>query len=198
MEVIGNKVRVVAVIAFFMVFVISTSSAQMENRFSIGPRIGANFANVDPDATSSVTRFVAGITTTYSINEQSGVTVDLLYAGEGYDAGSTEYRFDYFKIPILYNVFLGKLGQPFRPKIYAGIAPGFLLLGEQNQSAFSSNLNAAVVDVVGGLGFNYRLANRVWLNADLRSFVGISDLTKSETKISNRTIQFSLGVAYGI
>ena len=72
------------------------------------------------------------------------------------------------------------------------------MTGEQNESEVTATLNSTVVDLVGGLGFNYRLVSRVWLNVDLRSFVGISDMTKSSTKINNRTIQLSVGVAYGI
>jgi outer membrane protein W len=196
---INNKLIKIsaAILSVVLCFWSQDTFSQAENRFSIGPRLGVNFANINEDATSA-TRLVAGLTSTYSINKSSGITVDLLYSGEGYDRAGNEYRYDYLKIPILFNLFIGDLGDALRPKIYAGVAPGFLLSSEFNNSEVNSTYKSNVLDFVGGLGFNYRLANRVWLNADLRSYLGISDLTEAAKKVSNRTIQLSLGVAYGL
>ncbi len=170
---------------------------QLENRFSIGPRIGANFSNVNSDGTKNLTGLAAGITSTYSINEASGLTVDLLYSGEGYKSGNQDIALNYLKIPILYNVFFGKLGEAFRPKVYLGFAPGFLLSANSNDNDIKNQYKSSTVDLVGGLGFNHRVGNRIWLNADLRSFFGLSALGESGD-LKNRTLQASLGLAYGI
>ena len=69
-----------------------------KNRLSIGPRAGLNFATVDAESASRVTGLAAGITSTYSINEGSGVSVDLLYSAEGYEQGNTTYDLNYFKV----------------------------------------------------------------------------------------------------
>ncbi|NND33633.1 MAG: PorT family protein [Saprospiraceae bacterium] len=173
------------------------SSAQLENRFSIGPRIGANISNVTVSGTETLTGLAAGLTSTYSINETSGITLDALYSAEGYKSGNNEVHLNYLRIPILYNSFFGKLGEPFRPKIYAGFSPGFLISAENNNSDIKSQYKSAVLDLVGGIGFNYRLANRVWLNIDVRAFLGLNNLAERGDE-KNRTIQPSLGIAYGI
>lgn len=173
------------------------SHAQLKNRLSIGPRAGLNFATVDAENVSRVTGLVVGITSTYSINEGSGVSVDLLYSAEGYEQGGTEYDLNYFKVPLAYNVFLGSLGESFRPKLYLGVAPGFLLNAEANGRDVADQYTSTTFDALGGVGFNYRLANRIWLNTDLRFFLGLNDLSET-TSIKNQNIQLSVGVAYGI
>ncbi len=173
-----------------------TALGQVENRFSIGPRLGVNFANINVDADSR-TGLTAGITSTYSINESSGVSVDVLYSQEGYERGNTDYKVDYIRVPVFYNLFFGNLGEAFRPKIYAGIAPGFLMSAEQNNADVQAQYKSTVIDLAGGLGFHYRLANRVWLNTDLRAFLGLNPMANNQD-VKNRTIQLSLGIAYGL
>jgi hypothetical protein len=54
----------------------------------------------------------------------------------------------------------------------------------------------------GGLGFNARVASRIWLNADLRAYMGLSDVRNSDIvegdKVALRNIQPSIGLAYGL
>jgi outer membrane protein W len=173
------------------------ANAQIENRLSIGPRAGANFSNINSDNSKNHTGLLAGITSTYSFNEKSGLTVDLLYSGEGYKSGNLDVALNYLKIPILYNMFFGQLGEAFRPKIYVGVAPGFLLSANANDNDIKDQYKSVVFDLVGGLGFNYRLADRIWLNVDLRAFLGLSAVGESGDA-KNRTFQPSLGIAYGL
>lgn len=188
----------IMLVSTFLIFGYFTSFSQLENRFSIGPRLGANFSNVNSNDTKNLTGLVAGLTSTYSINEKSGITVDLLYSGEGHQRGNQEVERKYLKIPILYNTFWGKLGEAFRPKIYVGFAPGFLIEAEVNNIETTGENNPTVLDIVGGLGFNQRLGNRIWLNADLRAFWGITPIQDSNNSYKNRTLQASLGIAYGL
>ena len=191
----------------FMLLLIFTcwtaSFAQTQDRWSIGPRAGINFSNVNNIAESeSVTGLVLGLTTTYSLNENSGLTLDLLYSSEGYQAHFEEYHLRYLQIPFYYNYFFGDLGDRLRPKIYVGIAPAFWLGGTLNELDVNDEYyNKFMVSGTGGLGFNYRVGNRIWLNTDLRSFIGLSDIRaknfiESES-INPRTVQLSLGLAYG-
>ena len=99
-------------------------------------------------------------------------------------------------------MFFGDLGESFRPKVYAGFVPAFLLGAKVNdvkidEDAFSSfNLGLG-----GGLGFNTRVANRVWLNADVRALLGLTDIRDGDVvgdKVALRTVQPSLGLAYGL
>ena len=191
----------------FMLLLIFTcwtaSFAQTQDRWSIGPRAGINFSNVNNiDESESVTGLVLGLTTTYSLNENSGLTLDLLYSSEGYQAPFEEYHLRYLQIPFYYNYFFGDLGDRLRPKIYVGIAPAFWLGGTLNELDVNDEYyNKFMVSGTGGLGFNYRVGNRIWLNTDLRSFIGLSDIRaknfiESES-INPRTVQLSLGLAYG-
>ncbi len=171
--------------------------AQLENRFSIGPRVGINFTNHTGSQSSTTQNLVLGITSTYSINEKSGITIDGLYSKRGFDLGSTTKLASYLEVPILYTSFFGSLGESFRPKIYAGFAPSFLLSAKTNNNDISNQFNSTTLDVIGGIGFNYRLASRVWLNADLRAILGLMEVEKN-TNYKNRTIQLSAGIAYGL
>ena len=175
-----------------------------QDKFSIGPRVGVNFSNVsNVDNSESLTGLALGLTSTYSINEGSGITVDLLYSGEGYKDGNDELRLNYLQIPIYFDLFFGELGTPFRPKVYLGFAPGFLLSAKANDVIdFKDETSSINFALSGGLGFNYRVANRIWLNTDLRAYLGLNDVRDEAfrvgDKITNNTYQFSLGLAYGI
>jgi hypothetical protein len=54
----------------------------------------------------------------------------------------------------------------------------------------------------GGLGFNYRVGSRIWLNTDLRAYLGITDIRDDEyqagDKEANNNVQLSIGLAYGL
>ena len=122
--------------------------SQMENRFSLGPGIGANFSNANEDGIKNRPGLGAGITSTYSVSERSGIIVDLLYSGEGYKKGNLDIALNCLKIPILYNFFLGQLGEPFRPKIHLRMAPGFLLSANFTNNDVKNQFKSSAVDLV--------------------------------------------------
>jgi hypothetical protein len=175
-----------------------------QDDFSIGPRVGVNFSDVSHiDDSKSLTGLALGLTSTYSFNEASGLTVDLLYSGEGYKAEDDEFRFNYLQIPIYYDMFFGDLGEQFRPKVYVGLVPGFLLNATLNGDGIDEEpLNGFNFAFSGGLGFNYRVGTRIWLNTDLRAYLGLSDIRDDEfqsgDKEANNNVQLSIGLAYGL
>ncbi|MEM1325825.1 MAG: porin family protein [Bacteroidota bacterium] len=171
---------------------------QVENRLSIGPRLGVNFSSVDLEGTASNTGLVAGLTSTYSINERFGLTIDLLYSAEGYQLFANEIEVNYFSLPILYNAFFGQLGEKFRPKIYIGVAPNVLLQADVNDNDLKDQFESFGIDGMVGLGFNYRLANRIWLNTDLRGALGLIAVQKLPEELKSRKLQLSVGIAYGL
>ncbi len=198
------KIKMVLNVASLILFGIAAANAQVGDQTSIGPRVGVNFSNVsNVDNSESATGIAVGLTTTYSINEKSGITVDILYSQEGYKLGNDEYDINYLQIPIYYDLFFGELGNAFRPKVYVGVVPGFFLGAELNETLYNKDFfNSFVVAASGGFGFNYRIANRIWLNADLRAYFGLSDI-RSDTgvdtdKVAGMTIQPSIGIAYGL
>jgi hypothetical protein len=178
--------------------------AQGKDRISIGPRGGVNFSNVTGvEESQSVTGLALGLTSTYSFNHATGLTLDLMYSVEGYKAPFETYKLRYLQVPVYFDVFFGQLGQRFRPKVYAGVAPSFLLNGTLNELDINKPYyNSFILHASGGLGFNYRIANRIWLNTDARAFVGLNDIRTDDVATGDpvlpRTLQLSLGLAYGL
>jgi outer membrane protein W len=186
------------------VFAWSAAQAQSKDNISIGPRGGVNFANVtNVDESESITGLVLGLTSTYSFNERTGLTLDVLYSVEGYQGPFEEYRLRYLEIPVYFDVFFGELGNRFRPKVYAGVSPSFFLGGTLNELDVNETyFKNFLLNATGGVGFNYRIANRIWLNTDLRGFWGLSDIRDDDyvtgDPIKPRNAQLTLGLAYGL
>ena len=179
------------------------SFAQEQDRWSIGPRVGVNWSNVtNVDGSEAITGLAIGPTITYSINENSGITFDILYSSEGYKTPAEEFAIRYLQIPLYYDFFFGELGNAFRPKVYVGLQPGFFLNTKSDDIEFGDDyFNKFVLAATGGLGFNLRVANRIWLNTDLRSHIGLSDIRADEFQSGDaqrpRNVQLSLGLCYG-
>ena len=192
---------VIFVIGLLLLSVGVANAQQVGDQTSIGPRIGVNFSNVsNVDNSESLTGLAIGLTTTYSINEATGLTVDLLYSQEGYELNGNEFRLNYLQIPIYYDLFFGELGERFRPKLYAGLVPGFLLDANVDDTELNDVYNSFNFAISGGGGFNYRVGSRIWLNTDLRAYAGLSEIREvtSGDKVANSNIQLSLGLAYGL
>lgn len=198
-----NAQKLLLIIAS-VIFMQIEIDAQVKDRFSIGPRVGISIANVsNTDQSSSVTGLLAGITSTYSFNQNTGLTVDLLYSGEGYRVPLEEYRLNYIQLPIYFNYFFGELGQRLRPKVYVGVAPAIMAGGTLNEvKLVSDQYNSFQFNVLGGLGLNYRVGNRIWLNGDVRGLMGLIDIRDKDfangKTIAPRTVQVSVGLAYGL
>jgi hypothetical protein len=198
------KTGKIMLILFLIVTCFISAFAQEKDRISIGPRGGINFSNVTHvDESQSVTGVVLGLTTTYSLAAHSGLTLDVLYSVEGYKAPFEKYKLRYLQVPFMINYFFGEVGQAFRPKIYVGASPAFFLGGTLNELDVNDPYyNSFVLNAVGGLGFNYRVGNRIWLNTDLRAFMGLSDIRSKNfnmgESINPGTVQVSLGLAYGL
>lgn len=195
------NIKMVLFVVSLVLFGVGATKAQVGDQFSIGPRVGVNFANVGNVAGSkALTGLAIGLTSTYSISESTGLTVDLLYSGEGYTLDGNDHHLNYLQIPVLFDLFFGQLGDKFRPKVYAGLTPGFLLSAKVNDNDVDDFYNGFNIAITGGLGFNYRVGSRIWLNTDLRGFLGLSDIRQDVLgdKVANNNIQLSLGLAYGL
>ncbi len=186
------------------VFAFSQLSAQGKDRISIGPRGGVNISSVtNVPESQSVTGLALGLTSTYSFNERTGLTVDVLYSVEGYKAPFEKYKLRYLQVPVYFDFFFGQLGNRFRPKVYAGVSPAFFLGGTLNELDINQQYyRNVIIHATGGLGFNYRIANRIWLNADARAFIGLHDIRHDDVATGDpvrpRTCQFTIGLAYGL
>jgi len=188
-------------LVFSALFMISLSAFGQQSYVSIGPRVGANFSNtvgdnIDTDGTVGL---VAGVTSTISIREKTGLTIEALYSQEGAEGllGS-DFSLDYVRVPLLFNYFFRELGEPFRPKIYLGLVPGILVDADGDKDALST----FDLGLGAGLGFNYQIAERTWLNTDLRFIRGITNIQDEDNAIQveayNQNVQLTLGIAWGI
>lgn len=186
------------------VLALSFAQAQGKDRISIGPRGGINLANVtNVDESETITGLVLGVTSTYSFNERTGLTLDVLYSVEGYQAPFETYKLRYLQVPVYFDFFFGQLGHRFRPKVYAGVSPAFFLGGTLNELDVNETFyNSFILHATGGIGFNYRIANRIWLNTDVRRFWGLGDIRDEEfasgDAVQPRNVQLTLGLAYGL
>ena len=192
------------ILLMLLLAVASASALISQDDFSIGPRVGLNFSKVtNVDEVQRVTGLVLGLTSTYSFNERTGLTVDALFSEEGYKAPFEDYKIQYIAIPVYFDFFGGELGERFRPKFYAGVVPSFFIDGSANGLDVNKVFwNKFLMSVSGGLGFNYRVGSRIWLNTDLRGIYGLSDIRAEEYAVNDpikyRTLQASIGLAYGL
>lgn len=201
-----NIMRKQSVMLCLLIVLAFLQSAGAQEKFSMGPRVGVNFASVGGDNVLDAeanTRLVLGLTSTYSINEKAGIGIDLLYSGEGSERGDEleNLAMNYLRIPIMFQYFFRDIEDDFRPKIYAGVAPGFLLTAEVGEQDVKDSYNSFDLGGTAGLGFHYRLSPRgVWLNTDLRYMRGLSNLLDNNgaTELFNKQWQASVGVAFGL
>lgn len=196
--------RIIVVLLLTTLALTTRLQAQVKDRVSIGPRAGVNISNVTHvDQSQSISGAVFGITSTFSFNERTGLTVDALYSVEGYKAPFEKYKLRYLHVPVYFDFFFGQLGQRFRPKLYAGVSPAFWMSGTLNELDVNKPYyNKFILHATGGAGFNYRIANRIWLNTDARIFLGLDDIrdhdVQSGEAIKPFTYQFTVGLAYGL
>ena len=193
------------VILFFMAM--STMAfAQEESRHSLGPTVGYNHSWLSGDAEglSAKPGFNVGLIYNYSLMEHWGLGLGLLYSVEGYkiDGTDADANVAYVRVPLKLQYFFGEWGQAFRPKLFAGPSLAFLAGAKTKQGSntidFKDQVEGFDVGLLVGLGFNYCLKDRMWLNFDLGYTNGFLDTYKSEAfDNKNRLINANLGVAFG-
>lgn len=175
---------------------------------SVGPVLGANFSTISdlPNAKSRI-GISAGAFANYSIDEHYGLNVKFIFSqlGTKIENSTLSNRLNYFQIPLSGVYFFGVAGNSFRPKIFAGPYVGILL------NARDANGNDIVlangkdyfkkIDFGGqiGVGFNYRIMSRTWLNVDASyasSFSKISEVTNNSYK--NTNLNLNVGISFPI
>lgn len=197
-----NNIKMSILLA--LMFILGSAQGQTEDRFSLGPRAGVLFPTiVGEDVTDSEvnTGYTFGLTTTYSIMQHTGITVDFLFTQEGAKTGGNELKLNYLRLPIYFNYFFNELGEVFRPKIYAGIVPGIMTQAEINDAEVVENFNTFDLGIGGGIGFNYQVAERTWLNVDVRYVRGLTNINEATNftgNVFNQYFQGSVGIAFGM
>lgn len=175
---------------------------------SIGPMVGVNVSTIVADPT---TKYLPGLSiggfANYSIDSHWGLSGKLLYSQLG-DKSKTidnHTRLHYIQLPVTGVYYFGNEGQKFRPKVFAGLYAGALLQANNGngdvviQPDGSKAYNDFDFGGLAGLGFNYRLKSRTWLNVDAGFNRGFTDITKtSNTNYNNLAFNLNVGVSFPI
>lgn len=175
---------------------------------SIGPLLGTNVSTFTGEPN---TKYLAGLSVggfiNHSIDEHFGVNAKLIYSqlGSSYTFNNDINRLHYVQLPVTGVYYFGKNGQNFRPKVYAGLYGGSLLSSNHKsgdavvEADGSSYYKKTDVGGILGLGFNYLLSSKTWLNIDAGYNAGFVDVTTSEaTDFKNKAFSVSVGVSFPI
>lgn len=170
---------------------------------SIGPMIGVNSSSIS-EATNGerLMGLSAGAFANYSINEKIGLGVKALFSQMGIASSVSDesLRLNYLQIPLTGVYFFGESGDKFRPKVFLGPYVGFLLGAKnQNDIDFKDNFNS--VDIGGqlGLGFNYSLKERTWLNVDAGYAAGFTTAASTDDAVGkNNAFSLNVGLSFPI
>ncbi len=194
-------------ITILSAFIIGSISLINAQTLSIGPVAGINISKFteNPNSKSTVGMSI-GALANYSVNEHVGISAKLLFSqlGSKYTINNATSTLNYLQLPISLVYYFGDAGDKFRPKIYAGPYVGRLLsaIDGNKNDLLENGINPYKKQDVGGqfgLGFNYLLKSRTWLNFDLGYGASFTDITKSESSIEhNSAITFKLGISFPI
>jgi hypothetical protein len=182
------------------------TTVRAQENVSWGPVLGVTSAKFSGDINDarSKTGLTAGLFLNYSTESRFGLLGQLLYTqlGTRQGNGPSEVNLNYIQLPILATFFLNDRGNPIRPKLFAG--PHFgLLVGATNENG--TNLNgdannrayrAGDIGLTLGGGLNARLSQKVWLNADIRYGLGLTDVTTAPSTLNNRNWGVNAGVSF--
>jgi hypothetical protein len=195
-------------IHLLLAIVFGSISAINAQTLSIGPVVGINASKF---SSSNISENKIGLSfgafANYSVNEHIGLSAKLLFSerGSNYTSSNATTRLNYIQMPISLIYYFGEIGQKLRPKIYAGPYFGTLLSAkDQNKNDIVDSNGYDVfkkLDIGGqiGLGLNYSLKSRTWLNLDLGYGQSFTDISESDATIEhNKAFLISVGISFPI
>jgi hypothetical protein len=192
----------IALLFTLLVINVKLISAQT---LSIGPMIGGNISTI---TAAPNTQSLAGISiggfANYSVNEHVGIGAKIMYAqlGTAFTYNEDINRLHYIQIPLTAVYYFGDIGNQFRPKIFAGPYLSTLLKASHKSGDEVIGTEAySKIDIGGlaGLGFNYRIKSRTWLNVDAGFSRGFSNVTKiADSFYHNVAFGLNVGVSFPI
>ncbi len=211
--------------AFMIVAAINPAQAQdtpkkaKVSRWTIGPKVGVNLTHFwgndfdNDDAKMKVGPQFGGFFT-WSNDSWFAVSGELLYSAKGsrfridspFGDVKSVTRMDYLEIPLLFRFFFVKEGA-VRPHVSIGPSVGFLVLGrsktlepiesEVNNFYDSETTHKFDVGLNAGGGVNIRVADRIWINPELRYNLGLLNIADNYN-VRNGALTFSVGVGFPI
>ena len=192
---------------FLFIFVLAGRMGTAQN-LSFGPTAGFSVSNLSgKEDTRSKVGLVAGGFFNYSSKNWFGVGVQILYnqLGANLSSSTDAINLNYLQVPVLFTYYLSgdnSVGS-FRPKLFLGPHVNFLL-NAKNNAGNDLNPNGIYyknteLGVTLGGGFNYALANKIWLNFDVRYGVGLTDAKQApNTDVLNRALGVNVGLSFPI
>jgi len=202
----NKKMLMSGMVAF--VFVLGSMTMATAQKMSFGPVIGANFATISDVPNAEVnTGLQAGVFLNYSVNENVGLGLKGLFSqlGTHVENSAAEVNLNYIQIPLSGIYYFGERGNTFRPKVFLGPYLGFLLSSnDQNGNeilgvAGNDAFNKADFGGQIGLGFNYSMQDRGWINVDAGFSGSLTNITDHNSlNHKNRSIFLSVGYSFPI
>ncbi len=193
---------------FLFTILLTQVSILKAQTLSVGPMVGINASTFSGSTnTKYLTGVAIGAFGNYSINEHVGIGTKFLYSQLGTDYENLNYinRLHYLQLPITAIYYFGELGDKFRPKIFGGPYLGTLLgatlkdgvkITEPNGGPVYKKLD---VGATVGLGFNYLILSRTWLNVDAGFSQGFTDVNESPSaSFKNQAFGLNVGVSFPI
>ena len=171
---------------------------------SIGPMIGFNSSVYKGDISTEKWKSAdlnLGVFLNHSRNETFGFRIEALYSsmGTAFTNSSEVVKAGYIQVPVYGVAYLGRKGTSVRPKLMAGPYVGFLTnVGGSKVNLNKDDYNQVDFGLKGAAGINFRLTREIWLNTDLYYGLGLTDLYKSDTDVSNQSWGLNVGVSFPV
>ena len=206
-----------------LLLALNLNPAFAQQRWSIGPRVGANISNQMGDLpTGDNVKWLAGWSVggfiMYSDIRHFGLSADVLYSQKGVrlenipsptGAGRSSYtnRINYLEIPVLARYFMTLSGS-FRPNFFIGPSVAFKLNAkmkdysvgntEQPDQDITAVYRPVDLGLTGGVALNFEVAKGKRILLDARYTYGLADVTVGTGTIRNSAVTLNLSYGFGI
>jgi len=203
-----TKNIVIASMVTFLALVTGLTTQAQEKVWSVGPEVGISLSKYGMDASTNDFKSgaIGGMFLTYSILNTYAITTKLLYSQKGASFKSSDIKqtLNYIEVPLIGRFFLNKEGS-FRPNIFVGPSFGFLAgatnkVGSNDREPIESYkdvFNGFDFGVTGGLGLNFLISTETYFIIDARYTHGLSDITKADGNVNNKSFGLSAGISFG-
>jgi outer membrane protein W len=203
---------------FMLIFSIGSNSFAQFPRVGIGVKGGLNLASAVTDVASielSYRPAIGGVVD-IGLNRAVSFQIEPRYIQKGGEFKlkikgeiseiefeqtiNATWKFDYFEIPLSLNVKL--LEGDITPYLFAGPVFSFLTSakvesgGETKDIKDETESNEFSLNFGGGVAF--RIATDVYLTADVRYSLGLTDIAKDELSWKSRDIRLLLGLLFNL
>jgi hypothetical protein len=189
-----------------------------QQRWSIGPRVGANISNFTGDVNDNkwLPGWSVGGFIMYSSVNHFGISGDILYSQKGarfenapYGASRADFtqRINYLEIPVLARYFLTLSGS-FRPNFFIGPSVGLKLNAKRKKIDQGGNelpdvdvsdeFRQADLGLAGGFALNFEVAPGKRVLLDARYTYGLTDITVAPNSLRNSAITLNLSYGFGV